>query len=151
MSNQLDLYQQVILEHNRKPKNFKELENCSHKAEGLNPLCGDHLHIYLIVDQDDKILEVSFQGSGCAISKASASMMTAALIGKQSGEARELFGEFQKLLRGELDPEKDQNILGKLKIFSGIWQYPSRVKCAALAWHAMNSALEGKQDPASTE
>lgn len=148
--NQLDLYQNVILEHNKKPRNFKELEDCSHYSEGLNPLCGDHLHIYLKLDDNNQILEVTFKGSGCAISKASASMMTTALKGKSADEAKELFAQFQKLLRGELDPEKDQHILGKLKIFSGIWQYPSRVKCAALAWHAMKGAID-EDNNVSTE
>ncbi len=142
MSNQLDLYQQVILEHNRKPRNFKEISGCSHRSEGLNPLCGDHLQIYLDLNEEGLIKEVSFLGTGCAISKASASMMTTALAGKTMEEAMELFGQFQKLLRGELDPERDANILGKLKIFSGVWQYPSRVKCAALAWHTMRGALQ---------
>jgi nitrogen fixation NifU-like protein len=151
MSNQLDLYQQVILEHNRKPRNFKEISDCSHRSEGLNPLCGDHLHIYLKLDDQELIQEVSFLGTGCAISKASASMMTTALVGKKMEEAMELFTQFQKLLRGELDPEKDANILGKLKIFSGIWQYPSRVKCAALAWHAMRGALQEDSQKISTE
>lgn len=142
MSNQMDLYQQVILEHNRKPRNFRELDPCTNQSEGLNPLCGDHLHIYLNLDSDHKIEDITFQGSGCAISKASASMMTTALKGKTEAEAKELFGNFQKLLLGELDPEKDSDKVGKLKIFSGIWKYPSRVKCAALAWHTMNGALD---------
>lgn len=140
--NQLNLYQSVILEHNKKPKNFREMPDHSHYSEGLNPLCGDHLHIYLKLDANKKIEDVSFQGSGCAISKASASMMTATLMGKSEEEAKDLFSQFQKLLRGELDPSKDEHTLGKLKIFSGIWQYPSRVKCAALAWHTMSGAMD---------
>lgn len=147
---QADLYQQVILEHNKKPKNFGKLEGATHQAEGFNPLCGDHLWIYVVVGADDRIEKVSFEGSGCAISKASASMMTVSLQGKTIDEAKLLFGEFHKLLLGELNPEKDPHQLGKLKIFSGIWQYPARVKCAALSWHAMNGALDRRQS-VSTE
>ncbi|MEZ4740963.1 MAG: SUF system NifU family Fe-S cluster assembly protein [Bdellovibrionota bacterium] len=151
MSNQLDLYQQVILEHNRKPRNFKKLDPCTHSAEGLNPLCGDHLYIYLNINNEEKIESVSFEGSGCAISKASASMMTTALVGKSCEEADVLFNQFKKLLHGEIDPQTEDNVLGKLKIFSGIWQYPARVKCAALAWHAMNNALNQNTETAKTE
>jgi nitrogen fixation protein NifU and related proteins len=136
-----ELYQQVILDHNRKPRNFKKLEPCSHKAEGFNPLCGDHLWVYLNVNENGVIEEASFEGSGCAISKASASMMTSSIKGKTMAEAQVMFTEFQELLTGKLKPETDAHVLGKLKIFSGIWQFPSRVKCAALAWHAMSSAL----------
>jgi len=137
----MELYQQVILEHNKKPRNFGKLATATHVAEGFNPLCGDHLWVYLQVNDLGVIDDVAFEGSGCAISKASASMMTTALKGKSVDDARTLFGEFHELLKGELKPEADPNHLGKLKIFSGIWQYPSRVKCAALAWHAMNGAL----------
>ena len=136
-----ELYQQVILDHNRKPRNFKKLEPCSHKAEGFNPLCGDHLWVYLNVNENGVIEEASFEGSGCAISKASASMMTSSIKGKTMAEAQVMFTEFQELLTGKLKPETDAHVLGKLKLFSGIWQFPSRVKCAALAWHAMSSAL----------
>ena len=151
MSNQLDLYQQVILEHNRKPRNFHVLEHASHKAEGYNPLCGDHLWVYLKVNNSEKIIDISFEGNGCAISKASASMMTSFLKGKTISEAKELFSQFQQLLKGELNPETDSHVLGKLKIFSGIWQYPSRIKCAGLAWHAMNGALEQSKESVTTE
>jgi nitrogen fixation NifU-like protein len=138
---QLDLYQQVILEHNRKPKNYCELDSATHQAEGFNPLCGDHFRVFLQIDAENLIHKLTFTGSGCAISKASASMMTDLLRGKTVEAAKELFAEFQKLLKGELDPERDQHQLGKMKIFSGIWQYPSRIKCAGLCWHAMNGAL----------
>jgi nitrogen fixation NifU-like protein len=151
MSNQLDLYQQVILEHNRKPKNFRTLDDCTHHAEGFNPLCGDHLHVYLKVDDSNIISDVTFQGSGCAISKASASMMTSALKGMKVEEGKVLFDQFHRMLKGQLDIDKDEHILGKLKIFSGVQQYPSRVKCAALGWHTFNSALEGDAKPATTE
>ncbi len=142
MTTHSDLYQQVILEHNKKPRNFGKLDGATHQAEGFNPLCGDHLWVYLKVDANGLIDTVGFEGSGCAISKASASMMTISLKGKTIEEARQLFGEFHELLKGELKPdERPDNQLGKLKIFSGIWQYPARVKCAALAWHAMNGAI----------
>lgn len=150
MSTQADLYQQVILEHNKKPRNYGKLEPSTHAAEGFNPLCGDHLWVYLRVSADGLIDEVTFEGSGCAISKASASMMTVALKGKTAEEARGLFKEFHGLLLGEFKPDEQPNQLGKLKIFSGIWQYPSRVKCAALSWHTMHGALN-KQASVSTE
>lgn len=151
MSTQLDLYQQVILEHNRKPKNFHPLAAASHKAEGFNPLCGDHLWIYVQIDDTGLIQEASFQGSGCAISKASASLMTTALKGKSAPQARELIRHFQDLLKGQYDPELDPHKLGKLKIFSSIWQYPARIKCAGLAWHTLHGALEQQSQPVSTE
>lgn len=144
------LYQQVILEHNKKPRNFGKLDHPSHQAEGFNPLCGDHLWVYLQLDANDVIADVRFEGSGCAISKASASLMTAALKGQKRSAAQQLFKEFHSLLLGTLKPETDANGLGKLKIFSGIWQYPARVKCAALAWHAMNGALNDESS-VSTE
>ena len=147
---QMDLYQQVILEHNKRPRNFRKLEDASHMAEGFNPLCGDHLYVYLKLDEEERIQEVTFEGSGCAISKASASMMTASLLGKSKAEAKALFQEFHRLLKGELKPDEQPHRLGKLKIFSGIWQFPSRVKCAALAWHAMCGALD-EQQSVSTE
>ncbi len=150
MSDQGDLYQQVILEHNKRPRNFRKLEGASHAAEGFNPLCGDHLWVYLNIDAAGQITEVTFEGAGCAISKASASMMTTTLVGKTVDEARLLFQEFHGMLLGELKPDEQPNQLGKLKIFSGIWQYPSRVKCAALSWHAMHGALNRLQS-VSTE
>ena len=140
-----DLYQEVILEHNKKPRNFKKLDGATHQAEGYNPLCGDHLSVYLKVDPQGTIEEVTFDGSGCAISKASASMMTVSLKGKTVKEAEELFGQFHKLVIGELDPEKTANKLGRLTIFSQIWHFPSRVKCASLSWHTMHGALNKKQ------
>ena len=147
--NELDLYQQVILDHNRSPRNFCVLDNPSLQAEGYNPLCGDHLWIYIRTDEQEVIRELSFQGSGCAISKASASMMTTSLIGKTLAEADHIFEEFRALITGDLQPEKSQS-LGKLKIFSGICRYPSRVKCAGLAWHTLHGALT-KVERVSTE
>ena len=140
MSVELDLYQQVILEHNRKPRNFLKLETATHQAEGFNPLCGDHVWVYLDVSEDGTIQKVTFEGSGCAICKASASMMTQSLVGKSMTEAQKLFKDFKELLTGDLPDDQIQS-LGKLKIFSGIWQYPSRVKCAVLPWHTMSGAL----------
>ena len=145
-----ELYQQVILEHHHKPRNFGEMPNSTHDAEGYNPLCGDHLHIYLHVDDNNTIDNVTFKGDGCAISRASASMMTVALKGKPVDEAKTLYEEFHQLILGHLKPEKDANHLGKLAIFSGIWQYPSRVKCASLCWHTMKGALD-KTKSVSTE
>jgi len=136
-----DLYQEVILEHNKKPRNFKKLDQPTHKAEGYNPLCGDHLNVYLKVGNSGIIEDVGFEGSGCAISTASASMMTTSIKGKTVPEAEKLFEQFHKLVTGELNPERDQNILGKLSIFSNIWHYPARVKCASLSWHTMHGAL----------
>jgi nitrogen fixation NifU-like protein len=150
MSSQMELYQQVILEHNKRPRNFGKLDGGNRAAEGFNPLCGDHLWVYLEVTTDGIIQQIAFEGSGCAICKASASMMTVALKGAKVEVAQAMFGEFQRLLKGELNPESTPNQLGKLKIFSGIWQYPARVKCAALAWHALSGALSN-QPTVSTE
>lgn len=151
MTSQMNLYQQMILDHNRKPKNFRVIESASHKAEGFNPLCGDHLWVYLTLNDQECIEDISFQGSGCAISKASASMMTAALKGKSKDEAQKLFEQFHSLLKGDLRPDDMDHDLGKLKIFAGIWQFPSRIKCAGLAWHAMNGALANQTNPVCTE
>ncbi len=145
-----ELYQQVILEHNKNPRNYGPLTDPTHTAEGYNPLCGDHLTVFLRVDKNNTIDRVSFQGDGCAISRASASMMTTAIQGKTVPEALALFEEFQSLVTGKLDPDRQTHHLGKLTIFSGIWQFPSRVKCAILSWHALKGALE-RQASVSTE
>lgn len=139
---QNELYQQVILDHNKKPRNYGVIESPTHSAEGYNPLCGDHLHVNLVLDENERIDDVKFNGEGCAISKASASMMTTILKGMPKEEAFVIIDEFKRMVKGELDPEKEENHLGRLKIFSGIWRYPSRVKCAILAWHATSGALE---------
>lgn len=140
MSDTAEIYQQMILEHNKKPRNFKRMDSATHKAEGFNPLCGDHFYVYLKVDSNKNIEELSFEGSGCAISKASASMMTMELKGKSIERALETFENFHQLLLGKGgDAEK----LGKLQVFSGIWKYPSRVKCASLSWHTMKNAVTG--------
>ena len=140
-----ELYQQVILEHNKKPRNFKKLEHPTHSAEGYNPLCGDHLTIYLNINKDNVIEDVTFLGEGCAISKASSSMMTTELKGKRIDEAKNLFEQFHKLITAQLNPDKDKHTLGKLAIFSNIWHFPARVKCASLCWHTMNGAIEKKK------
>lgn len=143
-----DLYQEVILEHSKAPRNFRRLEEGRH-AEGFNPLCGDHFTVFLKIDSD-VVTDISFQGSGCAISKASASMMTQAVKGKSKAEAEKLFDVFHKLVTtGESNG--DQSALGKLEVFSGVSEFPVRVKCATLAWHTLKAALEGKQASISTE
>jgi len=145
-----ELYQQTILEHNRNPRNFRKLEGATHVAEGYNPLCGDHLWVFVKVNDAGIIEDAAFEGSGCAISKASASMMTVSIKGKSVDEAKVLFEEFHQLVKGELKPDVTSNHLGKLTVFSGIWQYPARVKCASLGWHTMHGALE-KAKTVSTE
>ncbi|MDQ3667256.1 MAG: SUF system NifU family Fe-S cluster assembly protein [Acidobacteriota bacterium] len=149
MSELSELYQEVILDHNRKPRNFRRLETANHSAEGYNPLCGDQLTVYLNLE-DDAVKEVSFEGSGCAISKAAASMMTQAVKGKNKQEAEKLFAEFHHMVTGELDEEETPNDLGSLKIFAGVREFPVRVKCATLAWHTMQAALNN-QGLVSTE
>ena len=138
------LYQQVILDHNKNPHNFGALDHPDCSAEGLNPLCGDHINVFLNLD-GDIITDIRFNGSGCAISKSSASIMTTLLKGKTIGEAEELFGKFHDLVTAEMDDKFDMDELGKLAVFAGIREFPARVKCASLAWHTLKSALEGKQ------
>ena len=149
MSELSDLYQEVILEHNKNPRNFREITDADQYADGKNPLCGDALRVYVSLD-GDTVTDVAFKGSGCAISKASASMMTQAVKGKTREEAEAIFGEFHKMVTGELDIETDDNDLGKLRIFSGVLEFPARVKCASLSWHTLNAALHG-EDVVSTE
>ena len=151
MSYDKELYQQVILDHNRKPRNFHEIKGASHTCHGVNPLCGDDITVYLNVDEEDLIKEVSFLGSGCAISKASTSLMTAFLKGKNVDSARKIKEEFHKMILGEMDPEKDEHSLGKLTLFMGIREFPSRTKCASLAWHTLVGALDKKHEGISTE
>jgi nitrogen fixation protein NifU and related proteins len=149
MSELNDLYQEVILDHNKNPRNFREIENATNEADGHNPLCGDALKVYLSVE-GDTVTDVAFKGSGCAISKASASMMTQAVKGKTKAEAETLFNEFRAMVMGELDIEADENHLGKLKIFAGVLEFPARVKCASLSWHTVHAALN-EEEIASTE
>jgi nitrogen fixation protein NifU and related proteins len=134
------LYQEVILDHNKKPRNFGALDNPSHKAEGLNPLCGDHIFLTLRV-QGDKVEAVAFQGEGCAICKASTSMMTTSVKGKTVEEAEALVQEFRDMATGKLDVQKQPNHLGRLAVFEGVKDLPSRVKCAILPWHTLHAAF----------
>ncbi len=150
MSEVGDLYQEVILDHNRSPRNFGELEGANGQAEGFNPLCGDQITVYLKLE-GDVIQEIRFQGSGCAISKASASMMTLSLKGKTKTEAEVLFDRVHKMLLGELASEAATQELGKLSLLAGVCNYPSRVKCASLAWHTFHTALQGEGGVTSTE
>lgn len=142
-----DLYQEVILDHNKRPRNFRALEG-GRKAEGYNPLCGDRFTVYLTIDSG-VIKDVSFQGSGCAISKASASLMTESVKGKSIEEAKATFDAFQKMLTGPTDAPTDN--LGKLTVLAGVRQFPVRVKCASLAWHTLKSAVEARDEVVSTE
>ena len=142
-----ELYQEVILDHNRRPRNFRPLEG-GRKAEGYNPLCGDRLTVYLHID-NDTIEDVSFQGSGCAISKASASLMTESVKGKSIDQAKATFDQFQKMITGPADAPADD--LGKLTVLAGVRQFPVRVKCASLAWHTLKSAVEARDEVVSTE
>ena len=144
-----DLYQDIILEHSKRPRNYRTLEAANRKAEGFNPLCGDHFTVYLEIG-DGQIRDISFQGSGCAISKASAPMMTQAVKGKRTEEAEELFQKFHHVVTGKNGTESHAD-LGKLEAFAGVSEYPVRVKCATLAWHALRAALQGEQHAVSTE
>lgn len=144
-----ELYGEVITEHGKKPRNYRRMENANRKAEGHNHLCGDHLTLYLDV-QDGVLKDVSFEGDGCRIFKASASMMTHHLKGKSRQDAEILFDEFHRMVTGDLDEEAAPNHLGHLKVFSGVRNFPVRVKCASLSWHTMRAALEG-EDMATTE
>ncbi len=145
-----ELYQQVILDHNKSPRNFRKMDNASSTAEGYNPLCGDHIDIYVLVE-DDIVKDVSFKGEGCAISKASASVMTSMLKGKTKEEAEKLFNKFHDLVTGKLGNDLDTDELGKLAVFAGVQEFPIRVKCASLAWHTLMSALEDKEKKVTTE
>ncbi len=150
MSYQSELYQQVILDHNKNPRNFRRLEQGTHFCDGRNPLCGDELTLYLNVNNDDIIEDICFYGSGCAISKASASMMTTNLKGKSIDQAKVMFEEFHKMVLGEFEPDQQEHHLGKLTIFMGVREFPSRTKCASLSWHTLICAIEKKQET-STE
>ena len=148
MSDLSDLYQEVILDHGRNPRNFRTMADATATAEGLNPLCGDHYHVFLRMD-GDRVADVSFQGSGCAISKASASLMSQVLKGKSAAEAEDLFQRFHAMV---VDGDKTQaQGLGKLAVLQGVCDFPTRVKCASLVWHALDSAIHGEQKKVSTE
>lgn len=146
-----DLYQQVIVDHNKSPRNFGKLAHYNHEADGYNPLCGDKLHVYLNVNSDGIIEEVSFEGEGCAISVASASLMTETLKGTPVAEFKGRFEQFQHMVTADLDETPDEEALGKLAVLSGVREFPSRIKCAVLCWHTMKSAVEDSDEVAVTE
>jgi len=150
MSDLRSLYQEIILDHNRNPRNFRAIENADRTVEGYNPLCGDHYTIY-VKFENGRIADISFQGSGCAISKASASIMSATLKGKTTEEAEALFELFHHLVKGEIDAASRLEELGKLAAFAGVSEFPARVKCASLAWHTMHGALQSNVKTVSTE
>jgi nitrogen fixation NifU-like protein len=144
-----ELYQEVILDHNKKPRNYRALADATRSAEGFNPLCGDRITVYVKLD-DSVIRDVAFQGSGCAISKASASIMTTAVKGKTRDEAARLFETFHRLVT-DAAAAPDPDALGRLAVFSGVREFPARVKCASLAWHTLRAALDGRAEPVKTE
>ena len=145
-----DLYQQVIMDHNKSPRNFQKLPTANRVAQGHNPLCGDRVTVYLHL-KDNVIEDISFEGSGCAISQASASLMTGAVQGKTAAEAESLFRAFHDMVAGGPDAPADPKVLGKLAAFQGVRQFPSRVKCANLSWHTLHAALQATAEPVSTE
>ncbi len=149
MSNLHELYQEILLEHNNKPRNFRKLEDANRKADGYNPLCGDQITLYLKVE-DDVIADVAFQGHGCAISRASASMLTQSVKGETLAKAEEIFDGFHALIT-DPDADVDYDLLGDLEMLSGVSAFPTRIKCAVLAWHTLNAAIEGKEDSVTTE
>jgi nitrogen fixation protein NifU and related proteins len=144
-----ELYHDVILDHNRAPQNYRPMENANRKVEGNNPLCGDRLTVWLRME-DDVIADVTFQGLGCAISMASASLMTSSVKGKTRAEAEALFDRFRRMITGSVAPAESES-LGKLAVFSGVSEFPIKVKCASLSWHALKAALEGPNTVVSTE
>lgn len=150
MSDLRDLYQDVILDHGRKPRNFHAMEDASRQLEGFNPLCGDRLTLYLKIE-DDRVTDISFEGAGCAISMASASLLSETLVGKTTAEAKEVFQCFHSMLIGERGQPFDEKVLGKLAVFAGVCEFPTRVKCATLAWHTFSGALRGDDSKVTTE
>ncbi len=150
MADLRELYQEVILDHNRRPRHFHALERASHRADGYNPLCGDRLTLFLQVE-GDVVRDAGFQGSGCAISKASASMMTDAIIGRSLAEVDALFAGFQRMVTADIEKPAAGDGLGKLAVFAGVREYPARVKCATLAWHTLQAALKNRAETVSTE
>ncbi|MCP3162814.1 Fe-S cluster assembly sulfur transfer protein SufU [Myxococcus qinghaiensis] len=144
-----DLYQEVVLEHSKRPRNYRVVEGANHEAAGHNPLCGDQLSVTMKVD-GDVIRDIGFQGQGCAISRASASLMTGVVKDKTRAEAEALFEKVHKLVT-EGPESMDVDSLGKLAVLSGVSEFPARVKCASLAWHTMRAALEGRDEAVSTE
>jgi nitrogen fixation protein NifU and related proteins len=150
MSDLRELYQEVILDHNRRPRNFRKLECADRSCEGFNPLCGDRLTVFLDMD-GERIREVTFEGTGCAISRASASLMTDALEGKTIAEAEALFERFHQLVTSDPNAPADTTGLGKLAVFAGVREYPSRIKCATLSWHTLRAAVVTGEERVSTE
>ena len=150
MSDLRELYQTTILDHNKKPRNFRRPEGANRESEGYNPLCGDKVTVYLTVE-DGAVKDVGFEGEGCAISTASASLMTQAVKGMSVEEALATFDRFHALVAGEVDPTETAETLGKLAVFSGVRDYPMRVKCATLAWHTLRAAAKGESEPVTTE
>ena len=150
MSDLRELYQQVILDHNKNPRNFHEMADSTSRVEGYNPLCGDHYTVFLKLAESGMIDDVSFTGSGCAISKASASVMISTVKGKSKEEADRLFDTFHKLVTGDQSGLSAAD-LGRLAAFSGVSEFPARVKCATLAWHTLRSALDGNDEKVTTE
>jgi nitrogen fixation protein NifU and related proteins len=150
MSDLRELYQELIIDHSKRPRNFKVLEAANRKLEGFNPLCGDKITVFLELEHD-RVKNVSFQGSGCAISTASASVMTESVKGKTLAEAEALFDSFHQMVTGKPPAAGNAPELGKLAVFSGVSEFPARVKCATLAWHTLRAALQGKGDTVSTE
>jgi nitrogen fixation NifU-like protein len=150
MSDLSDLYQEVILDHNRRPRNFGVLDDATRVANGYNPLCGDRLKLYVKLD-GDRISAIRFEGSGCAISKASASLMTDAVNGRSIAEANALFDRFHQVVTTPIDEPVDEESVGKLAVLAGVREFPARVKCASLAWHTLKAALDGDGEPVKTE
>jgi len=146
-----ELYQQVILDHQRNPRNFGDLEDADLRAEGYNPLCGDRINVEVSLGADGDIGEIGFTGAGCAICTASASMMTESVAGKSKDDAARMFDAFRDLVTGRTDPGTAEEELGKLAVFAGVREFPIRVKCATLPWHTLQAALQGRRQRVSTE
>ncbi|RLL50071.1 SUF system NifU family Fe-S cluster assembly protein [Mariprofundus sp. EBB-1] len=146
-----DLYLQVIVDHNKAPRNFGVLKKYNRDADGYNPLCGDKLHVYVHVNDDHIIEDISFEGEGCAISVASASLMTEALKGKPISEFPDSFERFQHMVTSDINEDPDEEKLGKLAVLAGVREFPSRIKCAVLCWHTLKSAVEDSHEIAKTE
>ncbi len=150
MSELRELYQQVILDHNKSPRNYHRMDGATRHVEGYNPLCGDHYTIYVRLE-GETIADVSFEGAGCAISKASASVMSSLVKGRTIDEAEELFRDFHRLVKGEIEGEEEIERLGKLAAFAGVSEFPARVKCASLPWHTLHAAVKSDSETISTE
>ena len=146
-----ELYQSVILDHNKSPRNFGKLEAANRQADGFNPVCGDKLTVYIEIDENDCVVDVKFDGDGCAISTASASLMTEFVKGKPISEVSDAYGRFHDLVTGPPNEAASDPGLGKLAVFSGVREFPMRVKCATLSWHTLNAAIENSGETAKTE